>query len=429
MKLLMLTHRFPYPPDRGDRIRAWGELECLSSRHEVWLACLDRVAPQPAHLEQVRRRCRDVAVFVRSPAACLLRGTLSLLGGRSLTEGYFAAGGLARVLRTWAEQIRFDAVLTFSSAVAPYAELVAAPRRVLDMNDVDSFKWQSYAGRSVPPLSWLYALEARRLAAAEARWAGAQDVTLLVNERERRKLADSLEVSPSAVVRTGVDLSRYAHSGVEADGVRLPAEPVVGTLGSMSYAPNVRAVNWFAQHVWPVVKCSRPQARWLVVGSRPRRSVRRWHQPPDVTVTGFVPDVRPYLRQMRVFAVPVTGDVGVQTKLIEAMAAGKPAVVTPDAAAGIDYGSEPPFLLADTPEQYAQCVLRLFRDDRLARRLGRRARAVVEANYRVEEQVRLIERWLQPDGAAGQPANEARATAGSPCGEAHSARYGEVVNA
>ena len=429
MKLLMLTQRFPYPPVRGDRIRAWGELEYLSRRHDVWLACVDRARPWPAQLAEAERRCRGVAVCVRSRAACLLRGGLSLLCGRSLTEGYFADRGLARVLRRWAEEIPFDAVLTLSSAMAPYAELVGALRRALDMNDVDSFKWRSYAGQAMPPLNWLYRLEARRLAAAESAWVRAQDVTLLVNERERRKLGDWVEPSRSAVVRTGVDLSRYRQVGVGPEGISVPAEPVVGTLGSMCYAPNVRAVNWFARRVWPAVKRSRPQARWLVVGNRPRRSVRRWHQPPDVTVTGFVPDVRPYLRRMRVFAVPVTGDIGVQTKLIEAMAAGKAAVVTPDAAAGIDYGNEPPFLLAETPEQYAQCVLRLLSDDRLAGELGARARAVVESNYRVEEQVRLIERWLQPDGAADQPTGEPRPTAGGQSGEARSTRSCEVVNA
>lgn len=240
MKLLMLTHRFPCPPDRGDRIRAWGELECLSSRHDVWLACVDRAMPEPADLERVRRRCRDVAVFVRSPAGCLLRGALSLWRGRSLTEGYFDDRRLKRLLRSWVEEIPFGAVLTFSSAMAPYAELCTTARRVLDMNDVDSLKWQSYAGQAMPPLSWLFGLEARRLAAAEARWAGAQDVTLLVNERERRKLANVLDGSRSAVVRTGVDLSRYAQVGGGPEGISVPAEPIVGTLGSMSYTPNVQ---------------------------------------------------------------------------------------------------------------------------------------------------------------------------------------------
>jgi sugar transferase (PEP-CTERM/EpsH1 system associated) len=429
MKLLMLTHRFPYPPVRGDCIRAWGELEYLARRHDVWLACVDRARPWPAQLAEAERRCRGVAVCVRSPAACLLRGGLSVLRGRSLTEGYFADRRLVRVLQSWAERISFDAVLTFSSAMAPYAGLIGAIRRVLDMNDLDSFKWRSYAGQAPPPLSWPYRLEARRLAAAESAWVRAQDVTLLVNERERRKLGDWVEPSRLAVVRTGVDVSRYRQVGVGPEGISVPAEPVVGTLGSMCYAPNVRAVNWFGRRVWPVVKRSRPQARWLVVGNRPRRTVRRWHQPPDVTVTGFVADVRPYLRRMRVFAVPVVGDIGVQTKLIEAMAAGKAAVVTPDAAAGIDYSDQPPFLMAQTPEQYAQCVLRLLSDDQLAAELGARARAVVEANYRVEQQVRSIERWLQPEAAADQPVAYPRPMAGAQSGEARSVRSCEVVNA
>jgi len=322
---------------------------------------------------------------------------MSLLRGRSLTEGYFSDARLARTLRRWSETVRFDAVLTFSSCAAPYAECVDAARRVLDMNDVDSFKWKTYAERALPPLSWLYALEGRRLAAAEAQWSAASDAVLLVNDRERRKAESWAGWSPLAVARTGVDLARYAALGMSGATGTLSAEPIVGMLGSMSYAPNERAVNGFGRRVWPEVKRLLPGARWLIVGSRPGRRVRRWHNPPDVAVTGYVEDVRPYLRAMRVFAAAVDGAIGVQTKLIEAMATGRPAVVTPAAAAGLDYGPEPPFLVAETPEQYAQCVLRLLRDDRLAERLAQRARRVVEANYRVEEQVLVVERWLEGD--------------------------------
>ena len=89
MKILVLTHRFPYPPVRGDCIRSWGEVEYLSRRHDVWLACVDRTRPAPADLARVRRCCRDVAIIVRSGAVSLFRGGLSLLVGGSLTEGYF----------------------------------------------------------------------------------------------------------------------------------------------------------------------------------------------------------------------------------------------------------------------------------------------------------------------------------------------------
>ncbi|MBU0638073.1 MAG: glycosyltransferase [Planctomycetes bacterium] len=398
MKLLMLTHRCPYPPTRGDSIRACGELEHLSQHHDVWLACVDRIRPWPAHVQYLRGCCRDVAIAVRPALLSLLRGGVSLLSGGSLTQAYFADARLRRTVQRWSETVGFDAVLTFSAAMAPYAELADAPRRVLDMNDVDSYKWRVYAQRSLPPLSWLYALEARRLAAAEQRWVRSHSVSLLVNERERRRLCETDNTQRTAVMRTGVDLSRYAVRLSRPAACAPPADRSVGTIGSMSYPPNVRAVNWFGRKVWPAVAEAEPTARWLIVGSRPKRSVRRWGSMRNVIVTGFVQDVRPWLNALRVLAVPGHDEIGVQTKLIEALAAGKAAVVTPAAAAGIDYSGAPPFLIAATPREFSAAVVRLLRDEHLARELGERARAVAHANYRIEDQARLLERWLQGVG-------------------------------
>lgn len=398
MRILMLTHRFPYPPVRGDCIRSWGEVEYLTRRHDVWLACVDRSAPKPANLAHARRCCRDVVVAVRSGAASLAYGGLSLLAGRSLTEGYFFDSGLVRILRRWNRTVGFDAVLTFSPAMAPYAAMIRAKRHVLDMNDVESDKWRNYAARSLPPLSWMYALEARRLPRAEALWMQSHDLSLLVNECERNKLPQGLR-ERAIVVRTGVDLSRYEPQDDGPGVVSVPREPVVGFVGSMSYAPNVRAVNWFGGAVWPRVKQAIPEARWLIVGSRPVRGVRRWGRLPGVTVTGFVDDVRPLLRSLRVFACPVREQIGVQTKLIEALAAGRAAVVTPQVAAGIDCDDPPPFMVAGSSVEFAEAVVRLLRDDASARALAARARAVAEAGYSADDQMRRIESCLACDVA------------------------------
>ncbi|MCH8913907.1 MAG: glycosyltransferase [Planctomycetes bacterium] len=247
-------------------------------------------------------------------------------------------------------------MLTFSSAMAPYAGLVNAQRRVLDMNDVDSLKWQSLAERSAHPAAWLYALEARRLAAMEMRAARTHDVCLMVNERERRKLMELADPKCAAVVRTGVDLARYT---VDDAATQRRTKPIVGIIGSMSYAPNVRSVNWFGRHVWPIVKQREPRAEWLIVGSRPVRSVRRWGRLPGVHVTGFGEEMRPYLQSMRVVANPVSEEIGVQTKLIETLAIGKPAVVTPPAAAGIHALDHHVTRLADDHERAARLAAAL----------------------------------------------------------------------
>lgn len=419
----MLTHRFPYPPVRGDCIRSWGEVEYLTRRHDVWLACVDRTAPGVANLAHVRRRCRDVAVVVRSNANSLVHGGLSVLAGRSLTEGYFYDRRLARIVRRWDRTVGFDAVLTFSPAMAPYAVLVRAKRRVLDMNDVESDKWRTYAAQTMPPLRWVYALESQRLPRAEAGWVLSHDLSLVVNECERNKLPAELR-RRAVVVRTGVNLSCYDSGDDAPDGIVLPPKPVVGFVGSMSYAPNVRAVNWFGQAIWPRIKGTIPAARWLIVGSRPARSVQRWGSLPGVSVTGFVDDVRPLLMSMRVFVCPVREQIGVQTKLIEALAAARAAVVTPQVAAGIDGTDPPPFVVAGAPVEFADAVVRLLRDDAAARALAARARAVAEASYSADEQMRRIESSLTcgPCDAPRTLPRAALAGAGQPA-SATSARH------
>jgi glycosyltransferase involved in cell wall biosynthesis len=441
MKILMLTPRFPYPPDRGDRLRSWNELDFLARRHDVWLAGVDERQPREEDLQELRRRCREVAVFVRPRPWSLLRGALSVVGGHSLTEGFFYSRRLARQVRAWSEQIGFDAVLTYSSAMAPYVDLVSATRRVLDMVDVDSCKWRLYAARSRSPARRFYALEAKRLAVLERRGVRHHDICLVVNERERRKLLERTCPKQAAVLRTCVDVGEYTClnpgiresrdqgiQGLRDPGIQgsrdlgiggsraipnpqspisnpqgapwlLPREPIIGMVGSLFYRPNVQAVNWFGRYVWPLVRKARPDAQWWIVGNRPTRSVRRWGRLADVTVTGYVPDLLPYFARMRVFVNPVESELGVQSKVIVAMAAGRPVVITPGAAAGIDYEGAAPFLIAGSPRGFAEAVIRLLEDDTRALDLAKRGRRVIDENYRVETQLPQLEGWLRPKAA------------------------------
>lgn len=407
MRILMITPRFPFPADRGDTVRTWAVLRGLAERHEIWLASVDRAPPRPEYLAHVRARCRDVAVFPRAPVLSLARGLLGMLLGDSLTAGYFHAARLDRTIRGWCDEIDFDALLTCSTAVAPAARIARARRRVLDMCDVDSAKWLNYAQRSTLPLRGVYRREARAVALLESRTARSHDVTLLANERERQKFAIRNSDVTAGVLPTVVDLDEFRTT------TPLPQEPVVGMVGSMFYPPNVRAVHWFGRYVWPVVKAAIPAARWLIVGRRPTRSVRRWGQLPGITVTGYVPDVRPFLNETRCIINAVDNDLGVQSKLVVAMAAGRPAVITPKAAGGLVYDDPPPFVVVGSPRPFAEAVIRVLRDDAFARALAGRARAVAEAHYGQEQVVRRLEHWLGAP-AATPPRSATRPSAVTP---------------
>jgi glycosyltransferase involved in cell wall biosynthesis len=223
-------------------------------------------------------------------------------------------------------------VFCYCTGVAPVAfrpSLEGVPV-VLDMVDVDSVKWKALAPHAWPPLSWVYAREARVLATYEAWAARRAAVTLVVNERERKALAALAPDARLEIVENGVDL----------DGLRRPdgvgREPVVVFVGVMDYAPNVQGAVWLARDVWPLVRERRPDARLEIVGAHPARAVRALHDPGGgIIVTGAVPDVRPFLWKASVAAAPIHTSRGIQNKVLEAIAAGLPVVVTPAVMEGL----------------------------------------------------------------------------------------------
>jgi sugar transferase (PEP-CTERM/EpsH1 system associated) len=218
-------------------------------------------------------------------------------------------------------------------------------RCVIDFCDVDSDKWRQYAQRQHWPLSQLYSREARALERTEKDLASRFAATVLVSEREAdtfRRLVPGC-ADRVHVVRNGVDAA-YFDSAIEDAHQSAPTplahaqaggRDVVFT-GAMDYWANVEGVSWFAREVWPLVRARYPDARFLVVGSRPARAVQDLVSCEGVIVTGAVPDVRPYLRRAHVAVAPLRIARGVQNKVLEAMAMRRHVVATPAAAQGIE---------------------------------------------------------------------------------------------
>lgn len=414
MKILMVTPRFPYPPQRGDAVRAWEQLTFLAREHEVYLAACVTQTISHAQLEQARRHCAAVAIGLRGDVWALAQGMIDLLGGGALSVGYFARPGLQRQINAWHAAHPFDAVLVFGGACAPLVEQVDAARRVLDLNDVDSLKYRAYAHRN-PLLRPLYALEADRLAACERRWFAEFDLTLLVNDRERDKLLATFGPQSAAVLRTTVPipvddtLRWHPHTG---------GAQRIGIVGSMFYPPNVRAVDWFARNVWPRIRAMHPSAKLRIIGNRPVRAVRRWGRSPGITVTGRVPSIEAELAQLQVFANPVFGDLGVQTKTLCAMAVGTPSVVTNDTAAGLDFDrAAPPFVITDQPADFAAACVALLSDKQRAARLSELGRRVALRYYNAAEELPRLAQWLTPGATRASVGHGAQAIPGGVVGD------------
>jgi glycosyltransferase involved in cell wall biosynthesis len=164
------------------------------------------------------------------------------------------------------------------------------------------------------------------------------------------------------VVPNGVDVDRIRPRSAPTD------EPVVVFCGVMNYPPNVEAVLWFVGRVWPLVTAVRPDARFEIVGSNAVSAIRALQDIPGVTVVGAVDEVEPYLWRSAISVAPLLFARGVQNKVLEAIAAGLPTVITPIVAEGLPSRVLPACTVAATAETFAAAVLEYLQASPAARR-------------------------------------------------------------
>ncbi len=380
--LLFLCHRLPYPPEKGEKIRAWHMLRHLSRTHRLHVGCFIDDPADWTHVPFLRSLCADLACFPFDRNAQRLRGLLGFRPGRPLTLDYFHDRRLSRwVDRTLREQPIQD-VFVFSSAMAPYAMHRAVPGgRVLDMVDVDSEKWRAYAAQCRGPRKAVWGREARTLLAFERRAAAAFDRTLFVSRDEWLRFT---AVAPECATRTGwlengVDAARFSPEYDLPDPFAV-ARPRIVFTGTMDYWPNADAVLWFAREVMPTLRGRTQAPSFHIVGANPGRELLRLAESaPDVFVTGRVADTRPYIAHADVVVAPLRIARGIQNKVLEAMAMARPVVASPQAFEGVRAEPGTDLLVADGAEAMAAAVADVL--DGRQPGLGRAARSAVERRY------------------------------------------------
>src|SRR5262245_1850211 len=333
-RILFITHRVPYPPDKGDRIRSYQLLRFLAVRGDVDLATLADEPVSSTTLAQLRGLTTRLAigeVGEQSSWSRRFKGLLAVMRGGTFTEAMFRSPALRQTVSEWTAETTYDLAVLFSSATAQY--LPEGIPAVGDLCDVDSEKWLEYGRSSWFPFSLLFRTEGRRLRRIEARLGTRCRAITLVTRPERDLYRSFCPSANAFVLPVGVDLDylRPAYGG-ERNRVVF--------VGVLDYRPNIEGLRWFCNSVWPFVRRRMRLAPFFIVGRNPTRRVRRLAGIPGVEVVGTVPDVRPYLRRAAVSIAPLHIARGVQNKVLEALAMGKAVLASPAAAQGLDVQEE-----------------------------------------------------------------------------------------
>jgi glycosyltransferase involved in cell wall biosynthesis len=401
LRILLVTSRYPWPPRRGDQMRAVQQLEMLSAEHEVTLlapapGCGEPAPPAgaPWRVEAYARRGWPGA------AAGLARAALHRL---PLQTALFYQPDLGRRLRRLAPA--HDLAILQLVRLAIHRQDFGATPLLVDLIDSLSL---NFARRAEVDRRWLrpfLSVEARLLARAERglieRAAGA----LVVSERDRQSLAGGLQpelarkvaVVPLAVpphdLRQPTDSTRH-ESLVGAELVSARLEPPVHELedprpalmltGNLGYFVNADAVTWWLAEVWPALRRQRPDIRVVVAGDRPPPPVRRAVKRAGVELVASPPDLRSLLAQATLALAPMRCGSGLPIKILEAWSAGVPVVASPWAAAGTSGAAGEDLRLAATPAEWVATIAELLDDPAERRRLAENGRRRLAADYSEE---------------------------------------------
>jgi sugar transferase (PEP-CTERM/EpsH1 system associated) len=391
VKILIVTPSMPYPPIWGFSIRVHNFIKELSRRHEVSLLCYTEPGEDDGSVEPLGSLGVAVQTVPRPDdrgPGLRKRQLRSLLSARSFHSGRVWSAEMQRAINETLDQHRFDVVQVESSRLAVF-DFGRHSGAILDEHNLEYELLQRIAqAERFWPRKVFSRLESAKVQREEQSSWRRFGRCIVTSERERQTVIRHSAGVATAVVPNGVDVDYFqpARAAVDPDSIVFT--------GLMTYRPNADAAVHFVREVLPLVRRSRPRARFTAVG---------WGLPKDlapllgdgVRHTGRVPDVRPFLAQAAAVVVPLRMGSGTRLKVLEALAMGKGVVSTTLGCEGVDVTPGQDLLVADDPPSFAAAVVELMEDAERREALGYKGRRLVERSYTWPAVVARLERFYE----------------------------------
>lgn len=381
MKIMVVTARLPSRVG-GGACRQFNLIKQLSTQHEFTVAAYAHPSDLP-YLDDLKPYVQDIQIVQLEEPVAERHSDLywrinawrrSFFDPRPLRGQLPRAGSLRQAIRDLTYKTRFDLIQIHQVYMADLLP-VSPAARLLDMHDILSDQERGLLLAKTKRTHRFHAwLEWKKMRALERRAIRNFEVCTVVSNENKTSF---LKLSPNSnvmVVPNGVDTEYFMPRDSET-GVSLVF------VGSMNYHPNVDAVLWFYRDIFPMIRQKAQQAQLCVVGLNPPQKIVDLSQDSCVTITGLVPDIRPFLAKSAVVLVPLRHGSGTRLKILDAWAMGKAIVSTRKGAEGLEAKHGENILLADTPDEFARAVVSLLKNSELRECLGRAGRKLVEEKY------------------------------------------------
>ncbi len=372
MKILFIA---PYLPS-SLRVRPYRLIQYLSQNHEITVIGIAQPAWTSRFVDDLRPFCKEIHVVNLNRYSCLLKSLLALPTRRPMSVAYFSSSPMKTLVRRLVHESEFDLIHTEFIRAAPYtADLQGIPKL---FDAVDSLALAYERGWKIPRGSlsnrviafeeWL------KMRSYEPRILRAFNRVVVSSPIDQKYLASdsgpAIELLPN-----GVDQQYYYWDQQERD------QNSIVFVGQMNYYVNEESVLHFYRNIFHNIRKQNPKVRFSIVGADPKKTIRDLVKNPAVEVTGYVPDIRPYITKASVFVCPMVCGSGIQNKLLHAMAMGTPVVTTSLAIQALGVKNGEHILVADEPKQFADAVVSLMANANLRQRISANARSYVQENH------------------------------------------------
>ncbi len=390
MRLLVTTFRLPTDLCTGDKTTIHHMLKYLSSRHEIFFMSFAASEEMAQQTELVAPYCKRVEIVCLPRWRSFSNCVKGLLSADPLQVHYFRSRQMRQRIARLIEEEQIDLAYGYHLRSAQYLADINACPRVLDLKPVQTLNLKRMKDHVSSPIQrLLFKTEFRRVRRYEPEVVRQMDLCCVISERDRREIDPDGQQDNVFVNPHGLDVAYFAP---DAQCEKEPASLIF--TGNMNYVPNVDAITYFCEQIFPIIKQRCPSVQLKIVGKDPRPAVVALASDPSIQVTGFVDDMRTYTNKAQIAVAPIRIAAGLQNKVLEAMAMGLPLVMTPAANEGIGAAAGQNAVVADSADEFAQQVVDLLNDPLRRINLGEAARDFIEREWSWESHFEDLEQRM-----------------------------------
>lgn len=379
-----MTSRFPFPLEKGDKLRAYYQIKELSKHFDLKLIALSDQPVLDEHKQELLQFCSEIHVFPISKASYLWNAAKHFLLGKSFQVGYFYNRKWIKETQLLLEKWKPSHIYTQLVRCTEYTKNYHHCPKTLDYMDALATGIDRRGQKSNPLLRWVFQKEGERLKEYERRVFEYYDFKTIISEQDRRLIKHPNQQKIFAVPN-GIDQSFLQYEGSYLQRFD------IGFIGNMAYPPNVDAVHYIQDHFLR----NHPQIQFLIAGANPQPSVIELGKQKNITVAGWVDDIRTSYADMKVFVAPMQIGTGMQNKLLEAMAMGIPCITTSLANNAIGGIHRYSIWVVETPQELSDAIHHLLQHPREAQEMGQRAKEWVAQTYSWEKSTELLVSLIQ----------------------------------